>query len=84
MSSSLVGQPCRVRNAEVRDHRTGTRLYNRIGVIAEQYENEGRVVLLVRLEGMAERVCLLLTDVDVCSGSEDGVPSGRSLAPLPS
>ena len=84
MHSIRVGQQCRVRNAEVRDPRTGARLYNRTGVIAEQYENEGRVVLLVRMEGIAERVCLLLTDVDVCSGSEDGMPSGRPLAPPPS
>jgi hypothetical protein len=81
MNSIRVGQQCRVRNAEVRDPRTGARLYNRTGVIAEQYENEGRMVLLVRMEGIAERVCLLLTDVEVCSGSEDGVPSGRPLEP---
>ena len=83
MNSIRVGQQCRVSNAEVRDPHTGARLYNRTGVIAEQYENEGRVVLLVRMEGIAERVCLLLTDVDVCSGSEDGVPSGRPLVSPP-
>ena len=84
MNSTRVGQQCRVRNAEVRDPRTGVCLYNRTGVIAEQYENEGRVVLLVQMEGIAERVCLLFTDVDICLDSEDGVPSGRPLAPPPS
>jgi hypothetical protein len=80
MKRSLVGQQCRVRNAEVRDHYTGANLYNRAGMIVEQYENEGRVVLLVRLEGVVERVCLLLTDVEVLSASENGTPPGGSLA----
>lgn len=80
MNRSLVGQPCRVRNAEVRDPRTGAHPYNRAGVIVEQYENEGRVVLLVRLAGVVGRVCLLLTDVEVLSASENGVPPGGSLA----
>ena len=84
MHSIRVGQQCRVRNAEVRDPGTGACVYNRTGVIAEQYENEGRVVLLVQMEGIAERVCLLLTDVAVYAGSEDGVSSGRPLAPPPS
>ena len=63
----------------MRDPHTGAPLYNRVGVIAEQYENEGRMVLLVRLEDVVERICLLLTDVEVLSGSENGVPPGASL-----
>jgi hypothetical protein len=76
MSSRCVGHQCRVRNAEARDPRTGARLYHRTGVIAEQYENEGRVVLLARLEGSAERVCLLLPDVEILPGADPRLLTG--------
>jgi hypothetical protein len=77
MSNRGVGQQCRVRNTEARDPRTGARLYNRTGVIAEQYENEGRVVLLVRMEGIAERVCLLLTDVEILPDGDQCLLTGE-------
>lgn len=78
MNSTLIGQRCRVRNAEVRAYHTGIPLYHRTGVIAEQYENEGRVVLLVRLEGITELACLLLTDVEVLDAADQLTQTGQT------
>ena len=78
MNSTLVGQQCRVRNAEVRAYHTGVPLYHRTGVIAEQYTNEERVVLLVRLEGIAELACLLLTDVEVLGVADQLTQTGQT------
>jgi hypothetical protein len=80
MNSTLVGQRCRVRNAEVRAYHTGIPLYHRTGVIAEQYENEERVVLLVRLEGITELTCLLLTDVEVLGTVDQVTQAGMTHA----
>jgi hypothetical protein len=77
MNSTLVGQRCRVQNAEVRAYHTGVPLYHRTGVIAEQYENEERVVLLVRLDGMTELACLLLTDVEVLGAIDQFTQTGQ-------
>lgn len=77
MSNSLIGRSCRVRNVDARDPCTGARLYNRTGAIAEQYENEARVVLLVRLEGITELVCLLLTDVDILPDGNPCLLAGK-------
>ena len=77
MNSTFVGQRCRVRNAEVRAYHTGVPLSHRTGVIAEQYENEERVVLLVRMEGIAERVCLLLTDVEILPDGDQCLLTGE-------
>ena len=78
MNSTLVGQRCRVRNAEVRAYHTGVPLFHRTGVVAEQYENEERVVLLVRLEGITELACLLLTDIEVLGGADQLTQTGRT------
>lgn len=78
MNSTLVGQWCRVRNAAVRAYHTGVPLYHRTGVVAEQYENEERVVLLVRLEGITELACLLLTDIEVLGGADQLTQTGRT------
>lgn len=78
MNSTLVGQRCRVRNAEVRAYHTGVPLSHRTGVIAEQYENEERVVLLVRLDGLTELACLLLTDVEVLDAADQFTQTGQT------
>ena len=77
MNNTLVGQRCRVRNAEVRAYHTGVPLYHRTGLIAGQYENEDRVVLLVHLEGITEPACLLLTDVELLSAADQLTQTGR-------
>ena len=77
MNNTLVGQRCRVRNAEVRAYHTGVPLYHRTGLIAGQYENEERVVLLVQLEGITEPACLLLTDVEVLGAADPFTQMGR-------
>lgn len=64
----------------VRAYHTGIPLYHRTGVIAEQYTNEERVVLLVRLEGITELACLLLTDVEVLGAADQLTQTGRSYA----
>ncbi len=77
MNNTFVGQRCRVRNGEVRAYHTGVPLYHRTGVIAEQYTNEERVVLLVRLEGITEPACLLLTDIEVLGATDQLTQTGR-------